>query len=401
MKRLLILILLLCSMMWSFMACNKSQKPTSHHDNANGPIAITNGVLIDGTGSAPVPDAVVIIRDEHIESVGPHSSVDIPAGAQVINIRGAYILPGFMNTHVHSGYHGNNLREWARSGVTTVRDLGDFAHPPTESFSIRDSVLMSNKNTRLVAAGPMVTTVGGYGNFPVSSPDDAEGKINLLIVAGADLIKIAIEDDLQGRTWPMLSQDEIERIVQTAHSNEKRVAAHISRAAHLEMAIEAEVDDVAHMVVDYLPDSLIAAMIAKDMYWVPTLELWDGVRQLHGLNWDAIAKDNLGRFVQAGGKVAIGTDYDGYIFQFELGMPMLEIQLMQEAGMTAMQIIISGTQHAAHVCNLENKLGTLEPGKIADLIVVKDNPLDDLEALREVQVVIHNGEIIKDERILY
>ena len=155
MKRLLIIILILCSLMWSIMACDKSKKPISYHNNADGPITITNGVLIDGTGSATVPDAVVIIRDERIESVGPHSSVDVPAGAQVINIRGSYILPGFMNTHVHSGYDENNLREWARSGVTTVRDLGDFSHPPTESFSIRDSLLMSNKNARLVAAGPL------------------------------------------------------------------------------------------------------------------------------------------------------------------------------------------------------------------------------------------------------
>jgi imidazolonepropionase-like amidohydrolase len=79
-------------------------------------------------------------------------------------------------------------------------------------------------------------------------------------------------------------------------------------------------------------------------------------------------------------------------------MPMLEIQLMREAGMTSMEIIVAGTQHAAHVCNLENELGTIEPGKIADIIIVGDNPLDDLESLSDVLMVIHNGEIIADKK---
>jgi imidazolonepropionase-like amidohydrolase len=240
--------------------------------------------------------------------------------------------------------------------------------------------------------------VGGYGNSPVTSPDDAEIKINGLIDAGADLIKIAIEDDLQGRTWPMLSPDEIKKIVQTAHNRDKLVSAHISRSRHLNIAVQCGVDDVCHMIIDSLPDSLITAMIEKDIYWVPTLELWSGVSQMYNLKWNATAKDNLSRFVKAGGKVALGTDYDGYITPFDLGMPIHEIQLMQEAGMTAMQILVAATKHAALVCNLEDQLGTIEPGKIADLVIVKGNPLDDLESLLDVQMVIHNGELIRDSR---
>jgi imidazolonepropionase-like amidohydrolase len=301
-----------------------------------------------------------------------------------------------MNTHVHSGYNEDNLKEWARSGVATVRDLGNLTTSPELGFAIRDSLLKDNENSRLVAAGPLVTTVGGYGNYPVTSPDDAEAKVDGLIDAGADLIKIAIEDDLQGRTWPMLSMDEIKRITQTAHDRGKRVAAHISRSKHLHMAIHGGVDDVVHMVIDHLPDSLITFMIEKDMYWVPTLELWWGVSELYHLNWDIIARDNLRRYVEAGGKVAIGTDFDGYITPFDLGMPMREIRLMQTAGMTPMQILVAGTKHAAHVCGLENELGTAEPGKVADIIAVSGNPLDDLEVLLDVQMVIHNGVVIWD-----
>ena len=185
-------------------------------------------------------------------------------------------------------------------------------------------------------------------------------------------------------------------ICQTAHYRNKRVAAHISRASHLDMAIEGGVDDVVHMIIDNLPDSLISLMIQDDIYWVPTLELWAGVSDMYSINWIDIAKSNLHRFVQAGGKVAMGTDYDGYITPFDLGMPITEMKLMQEAGMTPMQIIIAGTINAASVCDLENELGTIEAGKIADIIIVDGNPLEDLEYFSNVQMVIHNGEIIKD-----
>ena len=108
--------------------------------------------------------------------------------------------------------------------------------------------------------------------------------------------------------------------------------------------------------------------------------------------------DNLRRFKNAGGKVALGTDFDGYDCEFDLGMPMTEMILMQKAGMTPMQIIVAGTKHGAHVCNLDHELGTIEKGKIADIIVVEGNPLNDIQLLQNVRIVIHNGEIIRRER---
>ncbi len=394
MKELPICVLILCLITCPFMGCKDSKDPVSADPEVGDHFALTNGILIDGTGAEPLSNAVVLVREGYIDTVGTDASVEIPDEAGIIDVQGTYILPGFMNTHVHSGYIEENLQEWAGSGVTTVRNLGDFAHSPVESFTLRDQLFTDNSNARLVAAGPLMTTVGGYGNYAVVSPEDAEWKTNLLIEAGADLIKIAIEDDLQGRRWPMLSEEEIAAIVQTAHGRNKPVSAHITRVRHVEMALRGEVDDLAHMAVEPLPDSLISGLIEKDITWVPTLELWDGVRRLHGSNWDDIAKENLGRFVQAGGKVALGTDYDGYIFEFQLGMPMLEIQLMQEAGMTPMEIIMAATKNSAHVCNLGDDLGTIEPGKIADIIIVGHNPLDDLQSLLDIRMVIHNGEII-------
>jgi imidazolonepropionase-like amidohydrolase len=390
-------ILLIIAVIYLSITCSESTTIPTTNGAQNSTIAITNGFLVDGTGSGPLANAVIIIRDTRIDSVGTDSTLAVPAGAQVIDAGGNYILPGFMNTHVHGAYNAYTLKQWAESGVTTVRDLGNFANTPSQSYALRNTLLKDVRNARLVAAGPIVTTVGGYGNYAVTSPADAVTKINGLIDAGADIIKIAIEDDLQGRTWPMLTQDEIDAIVQTAHSRNIKVSAHISRAHHLEMAINGGVDDVNHMIINALPDSLIPPMIAANMYWVPTLELWDGVSERHGLNWDKIAKDNLRLFVVAGGKVAVGTDYDGYVTPFDLGMPITEIKLLREGLMTPMDIIVAATKNAAYVCDRGDELGTIEPGKIADIIIVPGNPLDDLDYLADVRTVIHNGTIIRSD----
>jgi imidazolonepropionase-like amidohydrolase len=372
--------------------------PADEDDGSDRLIVLTNGFMIDGTGAQPVADAVIIIENQLIGEVGTGSELEAPTGANIIDLNGRYILPGLMNTHVHNGYDKSNLIEWANDGVTTVRDLGSTIYSPTAAFSLRDQRNGDANNARLIAAGPLVTTEGGYGNYPVSSPLDAERKTSQLIEQGADLIKIAIEDNLQGQIWPLLPAAEIEMIVGTAHARGRPVSAHISRSKHLETAINKGVDDVTHMVVDELPDSLIQMMVEKDIYYVPTMELWQGVSAMYNLNWDTIANNNLRRFVQGGGKVAIGTDYDGYVTEFQLGQPLVEMRLMQEAGMSPMQIIVAGTKHAAHVCNLDNELGTIETGKIADIVVVQNNPLEDLQTLSNMQMVIHNGVVIRDNR---
>ena len=393
MKRFLILVIFACAILVLYNACSKTNNPISTTQKI---IVLYNGLLIDGTGSQPIQNAIIVIEDKHIKYVGTESNYEKPNNAKIIDVSSYTILPGLINTHVHSGYTEANLKEWAKSGVTTVRDLGSFTQSPTTAFSNRNELLKENINAHLVAAGPLVTTIGGYGNYEVSSQNDARQKTIGLINAGADIIKIAIEDDLQGRRWSMLSMDEIKMIVQTAHEKNILVSAHISRAKHLEMAVKADVDDVAHMIVDELPDSLITSMIKKDIYWVPTLELWKGVSQIHSLDWDIKAINNLNRFVNAGGKVALGTDYDGYVCEFDLGMPIHEIKLMLEAGMIPMEIIVAGTKQAAHVCDLENELGTIEEGKIANILVIKDNPLENIDAFTDVYMVIHNGSIIRE-----
>lgn len=312
-------------------------------------IVLINGTLIDGTGTNPVLNAVVVIQAERIIAVGTKNGIIIPSNVKIVDAKDLFILPGFINAHVHKAYHFLEFQTWAQNGVTTVRDLG--THYGTQTFSRRDDLLKNSLNARLVAAGPIITTIGGfppYSRLEVSGSKDARQKVNELIDDGADLIKVMIEDNLGGRSWPMLSMSTIKIIVKTARDRGKLVSAHITRAKHLKMAIEAEVGDLAHMIIkDDLSKELVDRVVAKDIYWIPTLELWKLVSLSHKTKRKDESVENLRRFVRAGGKVALGTDFRGFHGSFDSGMPITERELMQEAGMTPMQIIVAGTKHAA------------------------------------------------------
>ncbi|MFL7794427.1 MAG: amidohydrolase family protein, partial [Anaerolineae bacterium] len=137
-----------------------------------------------------------------------------------------------------------------------------------------------------------------------------------------------------------------------------------------------------------LPNELAARVVESGTYWVPTLELWKGV----GYGLGAHVVDNLRRFVEAGGKIALGTDYAGAPdVDFDLGMPIDEIAWMQEAGMMATQIIVAATRHAAHICTLDQEIGTLEAGKVADILVVDGDPLEDIHTLTKTKLVFRAG----------
>jgi len=359
-------------------------------------LVLAGGTLIDGTGAPPVPDAVVVIGENRVLTAGRRVDVTIPTGATVVDVSGATVLPGFVNAHVHGGYDAAALAAWAAGGVTTVRDLA--ARPGGVDWAFRDEARANPKLARLVAAGPMVTVPDGYPiaywgmpALTVASAGDARQKVGALLDQGADLIKIALESGaIFGQSMPMLSPEEARAIVLVAHGRGKPVSAHVTVVADLPAALDAGVDDIAHMATDRVPDDMIQRMVKTSVYWVPTLELWQGV----GLRRPAIA-DNLRRFVAAGGQVALGTDYQGAPnVRFDLGMPITEIELMAQAGMTPMQIIVAATRNAALTCGLERELGTLEPGKLADVLVVEGDPLADLQALTHIRLVLRDGVVI-------
>jgi enamidase len=353
---------------------------------SDSPLILT-GRLVDGTGREPIPECVLIILGERIAAVGALGEVTIPQRGQIIELPGAMILPGFVNAHVHNTYGRQNRETWARAGVTTVWDLGE--RPGVQWFTVRDSLNQHDELAHVLAVGPLVTVPGGYPiagmGFPsltVDSPEDARQKVAQLIHEGADAIKIT----LTFGSAPTLSLAEASAIVEVAHEHGVPVTVHATEVAALERALEAGVDDIAHIVSERVPDRLIQRMVKQGVAWVPTFDALDG----RGL-------ENLRRFIQAGGTVAMGDDA-GYLSRLEVGMPMREMEWMVKAGMTPSLIIISATRDAARVCRRDAVLGTLEAGKLADILVVDGDPLSDLQALRRVTLVIHRGTIIQDER---
>ena len=352
-------------------------------------LAIVDCTLIDGTGARPVPDAVVLIRDGVIQAAGGRSSVGAFGEYPAVSLHGAYLLPGFINAHVHSHYSEPGLRLWLSSGVTSVRDLGYLDSP--DNVERRDALAAGRSNARLIAATPLITHAGGYGGSYVDGPASARAAVRRYVKAGFDLVKIALEDDLQGRSWPMMSGAEARSAVAAAHAAGKKVSAHVSHVRNLPLALEAGVDDLAHMVVEPLPEELARTIAARGILWVPTLELWQGVSERHSLDWIRTAVRNTEVFRKAGGRIALGTDYNGYSIPFDDGFPITEVNLLLAAGLSPMEVIVAGTRNAAEVCGRAGDLGTVEKGKIADLLAVRRNPLEDVSALQDPVQVFKSG----------
>jgi imidazolonepropionase-like amidohydrolase len=358
-----------------------------------GAIALVDCTLIDGTGAPAVANAVVLIKDGKILAAGAADVAGSTEGYTRVDLKGAYVLPGFINAHVHSLYDEANFKRWLSAGVTTVRDVG-FSDAPGY-LSHRDAINRGASNARLISATPMITRAGGYGTVYVTDAESARRMVDKYVKMGVDIVKIAIEDDLQGRTWPLLSAEEVRAIVTEAHAAGKWVAAHVSHVRNLQVALDAGVDDIAHMVVEPLAPEMARAIAAKGIMWVPTLELWKGVSEKHSLDWDKVAIANTGVFFKAGGKIALGTDFNGYTTPFDKGFPITEARLLLEAGLSPMDVIVAGTRNAAKVCSREAELGTVEKGKIADLLVVAKNPLEDVAALLDVVQVYKAGQRVK------
>jgi len=366
---------------------------------AGATLALINGTLIDGTGAAAVRNAVLAVgADGRIVAVGRRGDGPIPAETTVIDVAGATILPGFINAHVHDSYSAANLEAWAAAGVTTVRDEGINTSGASlaDLIARRDGEWLEPRYARLVSAGWMITAPGGYGRMGVSSPEAARQLVIDEIEAGADLIKVAVEDGIAGRTdLPVLPADTLAAIVSTAHERGQRVSAHITDARFLQTVVSAGVDDAAHAVWDTASDALYREMISRRIAMVPTLTVFDAYDSLAG------AQACVRRFAALGGEIALGSDYtdipQNNFPHFELGMPMHEIECLTGAGLTPMQIIVAATRNAARVCGLGDELGTLEVGKTADMLVVTGDPLTNLAALANPRLVIHLGQVIRGD----
>ena len=410
-------ILVLLSALLSVTACGGRSSPGETPIGPSRTI-ITNGTVVDGRGSEPVRDGIVVIVEDRITFVGSASDYPDRTHAQVIDARGGTILPGIIDAHVHGASDPAIRREFLINGVTAVCDLGS---PLADMPQFDEGYLGQEPVARGFRAGPIITAPGGLPdavlqtnlNHEVATVDEARAAVVDLDSRGADLIKVYLQREVGGVGYPMLGEEELAAIVEEAHSHGLLVRAHVTYGSLLDMAIQAGVDTIEHVPINAtqsesegisepqwqaIYETLLERMVEAGIVMVPTLDrpFGDLFRAPNPTPEQEAAIEIIlaivGGFRELGGVVGLGTDWNIGV-GMEAGIPLGEMEMLIAAGLTPMEVIEAGTRHAASVCGHGDELGTLEAGKLADVIVVDGDPLQDLQALSQVTLVIKNGEI--------
>ena len=406
--------------------------------------AITGATLIDGNGGAPLPNAVALIEGGDIVNVDDAQSVRIPDGAEVIEAQGMTLLPGLIDTHDHlasfsyeiasrwgiteprSTRHlriASALRRTLDTGYTTVRDAGGL----DAGFALAvDEGLVPGP--RLIVALGFITPTGGMGDrvsplgyrppegedsgLPwgvADGPQAMRAKVREMVGAGATVIKTATTGGASsaaglGPKDVLFERAELEALVDEAHKRGRRVMCHALGGEGLRMAVEVGVDSIEHgTYLDEDPE-LLDMMAEKGICFTPTFGVYTfhltrGTP--HGRARTLALREHHVRSLQMamerGVTVTAGTDEGGW----EHGNNAHELSCLVEAGMTPMQAIVAATSDAAACVGLGREIGSVEPGKKADLILVDGNPLQDVTILERgeaVRYVMKDGVTHLDER---
>ena len=377
-------------------------------------LAIHNGRLWDGTGAPIIQDGVIVIEGNRIVAAGSADEVAVPPHAATIDAGGGLIMPGVIDNHTHlaAGWRDvveDHLTPWLQAGVTTLVDVGFPREGATlpNGLVVDDGVallrtliaVLSEEPPRALIAGPILTAPGGYpeprGTLdalaaqPVAGPDDARARVARLIdVQGAELIKVAIEAgfdaDYEDPGWPVPDRETLAAIAEAAHERGKTVRAHVTQEGELLAAVEAGFDVAAHTPIEPLSDEALTRARDAGVILVSTVNIWGG-------DGGRIAAENDARYTRLGGRVALGTDFP---FQPGSSMPVKEMLMLIEAGMTPEEALLAATKHGGEALGMGDELGTLEPGGLADMIVVDGDPLADIEDMERVTVVVRDGEVI-------
>jgi imidazolonepropionase-like amidohydrolase len=402
---------------------------------------IRAGVLIDGKSDRPLRDEVVVIRGNRIESVSDAASAKIPAGATIIDLSHATVLPGLIDSHTHiflqgedpaqGGYDANILkyplalraaratvaaRRALEQGFTTLRDV------ETEGAGYGDvGIKMAIEGgyipgPRLFVATRAISTTGGYnleGYAPeldmpkgaqiVDGPVQARKAAREQLDHGADWIKVYMTH----RSWvgkngelvsqPTLTVEELKAIVDEAHGWGKKVACHAYNGIGLQRALDGGCDSIEHGL--QITDAQIAQMVKQGTWYCPTLAVYysdwapadtpGGQRDRkraaeHGVSFNKALK--------AGVKIVFGTDMGGIPWTEPMTQ---EFPRMTEFGMSTMDAIKSATSRAAEMLDMAEQIGVVAPGAYADVIAVNGDPLRDIKMLGEVTFVMKDGEVFK------
>lgn len=367
-------------------------------------LALRNARLFSGTGLPPKSDMTVAMLGPTIIAVGRDAEMDLSRDTKVIDCRGAFVMPGIIDTHVHVTEpllrREMILPGWLRAGVTTIRDTGTIFQGPA---LLRDLVSQLGPAPRVIATGGILTVTDGYpatrggvgvaAALQVAGVQGAIDGVNMTLDAGGEFIKIAVETGIPGGRLledagsPTLSLEQVKAIVETAHGRGVIVIAHVTNEWELRRAVEGGVDSLAHTPLDDIPSDLLRTLVDRKIPMTGTLNIWGTPTNTVTAN----AQRNVAKLVKAGGIVAMGTDYP---FQVHSGVPIEELKLMRGAGLTNEQVLLSCTRDAAIACARPD-LGTIEPGKVADVIVVDGDPLINIAALERVTSVIHDGVVVR------
>ncbi len=419
-------------------------------------LAIVGGRLIDGYGGPPVHDSVVLVSGDRISAVGSQADTDIPDGVRVVDADGRTVMPGMIDLHVHFDILGHSdydhwfpayegrmrsdilpaaARIMLDAGVTSVRDLGTDID---NSFWLREQINSGNiPGPRPFIAGPFLRkTLTSFvskdfvDTWVVENPADGRRKVRKLVEMGVDVIKTQDED---------LSRAELSAIYDEAHKLGMRVATHLFSQKALRTALEAGLaqwDTIEHIgegAQPRYPDDIVNMIIEQQVAMAPTILADEGLRQIylnrelvHDRAWKRhipadIYEDIRGSFKHparhslftgavihrdskmmklrqlfaAGAPFIVSSDSGSRANPHHIAAAREMYFLHEEVGLSPMEAIMAGTRWAAVVLNQQHNLGTIAEGKLADIIVIDGDPLQNLGDLRHVLHVIKDGEIIR------
>ena len=414
---------------------------------------IKPGLLIDGLGGPPKEGAAVVLKENLIHWIGPNEEIEtnqeiknlVDSAGQngILDLPQCTLLPGLIDCHSHTNMPGDGrtgeevdrdtddvrLMRAARntalalqSGVTTLCDCGSWYHT---AFSLKEGITLGLvPGPRLLVSGPPLTTTGGhlwYMGGEADGIDEVRKQVRYLIKQGADIIKIAASggSTLTSDPYrPSYSIDELKAIVFEAHNRARPVAAHCRSTVSINNALDAGVDMIFHCFFSepdglYRFDQATAERLAQPGVWLnPThalgnrrriellekekhgpLEKMDGAMLERIVNGHRDRIEAYGRLVEMGAKLIGGSDCGWGSYPF--GDFQDEVISMSDFGLSPMEAILTGTRNAAQAIGKLDSLGTIEPDKEADFLLVEGNPVEEVECLRCVKAVILGGRLVR------
>jgi imidazolonepropionase-like amidohydrolase len=404
-------------------------------------IVIRAGSLIDGTSTQPKKNQVIVIRGNRIVSVSDGASAQAPADAQVIDLGSATVLPGLIDTHTHIFLQGEDpaeggydiqllkypasfraaratvsARRALEQGFTTLRDL-ETEGAGYGDVGIKEAIEAGYiPGPRMFVVTRAISTTGGYpleGYAPeitvpkgaqlIDGPVEARKAAREQLDNGADWIKVYmthrswVDDKGNLVSQPTLTVEELRAIVDETHGWRKRVACHAYNGIGLQRALDGGCDSIEHGLE--LTDAQIAQMVKQGTWYVPTLAVY--YYDWSAENTDAGRRDrkraavhgaSFNKALKAGVKIAFGTDIGGIPWSDPIAQ---EFAREVEFGMTPMQAIQTATARAADLLEMQGKIGVIAPGAFADVIAVPDDPLRDVNALKNVTFVMKDGQVYR------